>query len=93
MYRYFLATFLLIVSSIGATAQDNDLERLPYNNPGLVVDLGVGLWAEPLPIDFDNDGDRDLVVLCPDKPYNGLYFFENPGGNAKRPVFKAAVRL
>jgi len=21
------------------------LERLPYNNPGLVVDLGVGLWA------------------------------------------------
>jgi hypothetical protein len=76
-----------------ATAQENDLERLSYNNPGLVVDLGVGLWAEPLPIDFDSDGDRDLVVLCPDKPYNGLYFFENPGGDSKIPVFKAAVRL
>lgn len=55
------------------------LIRLPYNHPGLVVDLGVGLWAWPLPMDFDGDGDLDLVVSCPDKPYNGLYFFENPG--------------
>ena len=29
--------------------------------------------------DYDRDGDLDLVVSCPDKPYNGLYFFENPG--------------
>jgi predicted neuraminidase len=32
------------------------LERLKYNNPGLVVDLGVGLWAWPLPMDVDGDG-------------------------------------
>ena len=31
-------------------------------------------------MDFDGDGDLDLVVNCPDKPYNGTYFFENPGG-------------
>ena len=42
------------------------------------VDLGVGLWAWPLPMDFDRDGDLDLVVSCPDKPSNGLWFFENP---------------
>ena len=71
------------------------LERLQYNNPGLKVDLGVGLWAWPLPMDWDGDGDLDLVVACPDKPYNGVYFFENPGnGKGTRfPVFKAAKRV
>ncbi|MEO6811927.1 MAG: VCBS repeat-containing protein [Isosphaeraceae bacterium] len=69
------------------------MERLKYNNPGLVVDLGVGLWAWPLPMDYDGDGDLDLVVSCPDVPYKGTYLFENPGGDAKMPVFKPAVRL
>ena len=68
-----------------------DLDRMPCNNPGATVDLGVGLWAWPLPMDFDGDGDLDLVVACPDKPYNGAYFFENPtvpGDSNKMPVFK-----
>ncbi|TKJ33321.1 MAG: hypothetical protein CEE38_20965 [Planctomycetes bacterium B3_Pla] len=69
------------------------LERMKYNNPGLVVDLGVGLWAWPLPMDYDADGDYDLIVCCPDKPYNGTYFFENAGGNVKMPVFKPAVKV
>jgi hypothetical protein len=68
------------------------LERVLYNQPGLAVDLGVGLWAQPLPMDYDSDGDMDLVVSCADVPYNGTYFFENPGG-AKLPVFKPAVRI
>ena len=38
------------------------LEQLPYNNPGLAVDLGVGLWAWPVPCDADGDGDFDLIV-------------------------------
>jgi hypothetical protein len=63
------------------------LERLPYNNPGLVVDLGVGLWAWPVPCDADGDGDNDLIVSCPDKPSNGVYLFENTSGE-KFPVFK-----
>ncbi|MHC4705961.1 MAG: hypothetical protein ACYS8I_02595 [Planctomycetota bacterium] len=69
------------------------LERIKYNNPELVADLGVGLWAWPLPMDYDNDGDYDLVVSCSDKPYNGTYFFENPNGDVKMPIFKPAVRL
>ena len=39
-----------------------DFEVVPYNNPDLVVDLGVGLWALPLPMDYDGDGITDLVV-------------------------------
>ncbi|MFM1801392.1 MAG: hypothetical protein RJA81_744 [Planctomycetota bacterium] len=88
-----MISLMMHLSTVSVSAQENDLVRLPYNNPGLAVDLGVGLWAEPLPMDFDQDGDLDLVVLCPDKPYNGLYYFENPGGNAKKPVFKPAIRL
>ena len=79
-----------------AASHAASLERLKYNHPGLVVDLGVGLWAWPLPMDFDGDGDLDLVVNCPDKPYNGVYFFENAGGDTRRnkmPVFKPARRI
>jgi ketosteroid isomerase-like protein len=85
---------LMTIAPAGARAQD--LERLKYNNPGLVVDLGVGLWAWPLPMDFDGDGDLDLVVNCPDKPYNGVYFFENAAGPTsthKLPVFKPGRRI
>lgn len=78
-----------------SNAEDWKLQPLKYNNPGLVVDLGVGLWAWPLPMDYDGDGDMDLVVSGPDKPTNGLYYFENPSQDPgdKMPVFKPAVYL
>ena len=71
------------------------LERLKYNNPGLVVDLGVGLWAWPLPMDLDGDGNYELVVNCPDKPSNGVYVFSSGADTAKNaiPVFKPGVRI
>lgn len=75
------------------TAKDGELKRLQYNHPGLVVDLGVGLWAWPMPMDFDGDGDNDLVVVCPDKPFNGTYFFENTEGDVAFPVFEPPVRI
>ncbi len=87
-----LLTVLLAALALPSAA----LERLTYNNPGLVVDLGVGLWAWPMPMDFDGDGDLDLVVNCPDKPYNGIYFFENVSGDTAKnamPVFKPGVRI
>ena len=87
-----LTVLALVVS--GASA--DPLERIKYNHPGLVVDLSVGLWAWPLPMDFDGDGDLDLVVNCPDKPYNGVYFFENTSSDTatlKLPVFKPGRRI
>ena len=79
-----------------AVAHAAGLERLKYNNPGLTVDLGVGLWAFPLPMDFNGDGKLDLAVSCPDKPYNGTYVFENPGTDTAKnplPVFKPGRRI
>tara|TARA_Y100000814_G_scaffold142543_1_gene103459 strand:+ start:181 stop:2124 length:1944 start_codon:yes stop_codon:yes gene_type:complete len=87
------STALVVICPLVFFADDRQLERLQYNNPGLVVDLGVGLWAWPLPMDFDQDGDYDLVVVCPDKPFNGTYFFENTGGDLALPVFESPLRI
>ena len=84
---------VLSLSLIGLseTVAQHDLQPLAYNNPGLEVDLSVGLWAWPLPMDYDRDGDIDLVVSCPDKPYNGAYFFEGSVGDF--PLFHRAKRI
>ncbi|MEM8954380.1 MAG: exo-alpha-sialidase [Verrucomicrobiota bacterium] len=95
--RHLVLCLALVAISLAAQAEDSDwkLRALEYNNPGLKVDLGVGLWAWPLPVDYDNDGDLDLLVSCPDKPSNGVYYFENPSQDPSiaMPVFKAGVRL
>lgn len=91
-----LAVFILSLISpsfLVPFASGAGLERVRYNNPGLTVDLAVGLWAWPLPMDFNGDGKLDLVVVCPDKPYNGTYFFENIGASPNSPLFKPAMRI
>ncbi len=72
------------------------LEQLPYNNPELLVDLGVGLWAWPLPMDYNDNGLTDLIVVCTDTPYKGVYFFENTGvidEETQLPVYKPSRRI
>jgi len=88
-------TIIPMLCFIIGYAQNNtdNLVRIPYNNPELKsTDLGVGLWAWPFLVDYDNDGDLDLLVNCPDKPFNGLWFFENTTGS-KNPVLKPPVKL
>lgn len=92
MMRILRTAAVLALALTLSDAHGAQVQRLAYNHPGLVVDLGVGLWAWPLPMDYDGDGDLDLIVSCADVPYNGLYFFENPGGG-KFPVFKPGVRI
>ncbi|SHF84316.1 Repeat domain-containing protein [Mariniphaga anaerophila] len=90
LYLIFFWFFFLPFMSIS-----QQLERLSYNNPDLLVDLGVGLWAWPLPMDYNDDGLIDLVVVCTDTPYNGVYYFENSGDiDADRlPIFKSSKRI
>ena len=84
--------YLLIAATLSCTStrkskvgESPEKVRLNYNNPDLIVDLGVGLWANPIPVDWDLDGDNDLLVSTSDKPSNGLYFFENNGNNVFSP--------
>jgi hypothetical protein len=71
------------------TSEDKSIRRLAYNNPGLSADLGVGLWSIPFPMDYDKDGDYDLVIGCGDKPYKGTYLFKNNGSG----IMEKAVQL
>ena len=94
--RATFAIAALFVSSVVRAAKAETLPRLAYNNPGALVDLGVGLWAWPLPLDYNRDGLMDLVVVCTDKPYNGTWYFENSGQidpQLKLPIFKPAVLI
>lgn len=87
-------TICLLVS--GSVVYSQQLKRLLYNNIGLTVDLAVGLGGWPLPMDYDGDGLTDLVVVCSDVPYDGVYFFKNTGRintETGMPVFNAAKRI
>lgn len=88
---------LLLLAIVGSVAGQEDLQPLGYRDPSLIVDAGVGLWSWPIPCDHDGDGDLDLLVSCPDKPFNGLWFFENRGAIDPRdpamPIFEPPVRL
>lgn len=88
-----LAIILLILGIVGNLfGQTRDYLRVKYNNPDLIVDLGVGLWGAPIPMDYDNDGLMDLLMSCPDIPYRGLYFFKNIG-TKENPLFDQPTRL
>ncbi len=77
--RSLFLSVLLSLQALYLFSQDPAAYRLPYNHPGLVVDLGVGLWANPVPVDWNGDGLNDLLVTCRDKPSKGMYYFENRG--------------
>jgi hypothetical protein len=90
------ATYIALTLGVTPGLFAQELKRLSYNNPGLVVDLGVGLWAWPLPMDYNDDGLTDLLVVCTDTPYNGVYYFENSGvidEETDLPIFKPSIRL
>src|SRR5262245_50242306 len=57
------------------------LVKLPYNHADrLIVNLQVGLWAQPLPMDWDGDGDLDMVAATSGGPSNGVWVYENVTG-------------
>ncbi|WP_209328757.1 FG-GAP repeat domain-containing protein [Lunatimonas salinarum] len=72
------------------------ISPLSYQNPSLLVDLGVGLWAWPLPMDWNEDGLMDLVVVCTDRPSNGIHVFLQSGETDPTtllPIFEPSFRI
>ncbi len=83
---------IILLLSIFAKAQTINEIRIKYNNPDLIVDLGVGLWGTPLPVDYNKDGLMDIIMSCPDAPYKGIYFYKNIG-TKNQPLFDISVKL
>lgn len=68
-----------------------DFEELKYNRPGASAYLDGGIWAKPLVLDFDSDGDLDVVVMARNALTNAFILYENPtpnGAKCKMPIFK-----
>ena len=60
-------------------------DPISYGRASVRGHLGVGLWSHPAALDFDGDGNIDLVVSCAG-PSAGTYLFRNLGGN-QEPLF------
>lgn len=91
-----LTQCLLITASIISYAQtpNEPLIRLEYKDSSSTKDLAVGLWANPLPMDYDEDGDLDLIISCTDVPFNGTFLFKNNSEVENGiPVFDAPIKL
>jgi hypothetical protein len=86
-----LLIVLLCAGGAGQVQQHGDADpRIGYQNPGLITKLAAGLTAIPLPMDWDHDGDLDLLVSSDDVPQRSLLFFENDGTGVFKPGRKLA---
>jgi hypothetical protein len=64
-------------------------DMLDYGRSSVIADLGFGLWSHVSPVDWDGDGDWDIVLSCPDVPQSGTYvYLQNRSG-----VFERGERL
>ena len=72
----------------------NELVKLEYNNPGILVDLDVGFKSVPMPMDFDGDGDLDLLISeSGSYAESGVYYFENISRKVEKPIFRYGMRV
>jgi hypothetical protein len=70
-------------------ASTGHFERMMFNNPGLEVDLSLGIWAFVAAYDYDKDGKTDVAVRASAVPIVGskrntmCRVYLNPSGRSR----------
>ena len=92
--RLIICLFLTVTPLAFSQSTNEKLIRLQYKDTTTTKDLAVGLWANPLPMDYDQDGDLDLVISCTDVPFNGTFLFKNSSKDQNgNPIFDTPVKI
>ncbi len=60
MTRIFATIAPVTLAPIAQRARAGEPQRIRHNHPNLAVDLGLALWAWPLPMDYDGD---DMIFV------------------------------
>lgn len=85
-----LIFFFTVIINVNAQTSKDALVK--YNQRDLIVDMGTGLWGSPIPTDYNSDGLIDVLMVCPDTPYKGLYFYKNIG-TLENPLFDVSRKI
>jgi hypothetical protein len=92
--RLIIFMFLTCTTVSYSQSANETLIRLQYKDTTTTKDLAVGLWANPLPMDYDQDGDIDLIISCTDVPFNGTFLFKNSTKDQNgNPIFDAPIKI
>ena len=67
--------------------------RLMFNNPGLEVDLGLGIWPFAEVFDYDGDGKMDVFVRAGSVPFKDARVYINRSPEKSPMVFAAGFSV
>jgi hypothetical protein len=71
---------------LAAPAMVGTGDRITYGRAGVHGPLAIGLWAHPAVLDFDGDGNLDVILSSTSSSFNGTFLFRNLGTN-EHPLF------
>ena len=67
--------------------------RLMFNNPGLEVDLGLGIWPHAEVFDYDGDGKMDVFVRAGCVPFKDARVYINRSSGKSPTTFAAGFSV
>ncbi len=95
--RFLFLLMGCVLPTVALTAEkktEGAFKRLSYNNARTTF-VKAGLFSSPLVMDYDGDGDLDVIINSWGIPtWSGTWLFENTGKKGEcNPVFKPARKL